>query len=168
MINTIPEITFFIIGLSIAVSVGSVLTRRQFTDVEQTKKQQKEVSEYNKQLRSAMMKRDKPLEAKLKKKQAQMKQMQAKLARDSLKPTFIFIVPLLLIWTFVLPEIIGQDWYNIPAASSPISMNLIMFGTEKITLESGRVLEHGVPTFFWYLISSISSQGMIMKLMKMT
>ena len=168
MINTIPEITFFIIGLSIAVSLGAVLTRRQFTDVEQTKKQQKEVSEYNKQLRSAMMKRDKPLEAKLKKKQAQMKQMQSKLARDSLKPTFIFIVPLLLIWTFVLPEIIGQDWYNIPAASSPISMNLIMFETKKVTLESGRVLEHGVPTFFWYLISSISAQGMIMKLMKMT
>ena len=70
MISTIPEITFFIIGLSIAVSVGSVLTRKQFTDVEQTKKQQKEVSEYNKQLRSAMMKKDKPLEAKLKKKQA--------------------------------------------------------------------------------------------------
>jgi len=57
-INTIPEITIFIIGLAIAISLGSVLTRRQFTDVEKTKKQQKEVSEYNKQLRSAMMKRD--------------------------------------------------------------------------------------------------------------
>ena len=77
-INTIPEITIFIIGLSIAISLGSVLTRKQFTDVEKTKKQQKEVSEYNKKLRSAMMKRDKPLEAKLKKKEPQMKQMQAK------------------------------------------------------------------------------------------
>ena len=43
-----------------------------------------------------------------------------------------------------------------------------MFETEKVTLESGEVFEHGVPTFFWYLISSISAQGMIMKLMKMT
>ncbi|MBH59187.1 MAG: hypothetical protein CMO19_02065 [Thaumarchaeota archaeon] len=167
-INTIPEITIFIIALSIAISMGSVVTRKQFTDVEQTKKQQKEVSEYNKQLRSAMMKRDKPLEAKLRKKEPQMKQMQAKLARDSLKPTFIFIVPLLLVWTFVLPEIIGPDWFNVPAASSPISMNLIMFETQKVTLESGEVYEHGVPTFFWYLISSISAQGMIMKLMKIT
>ena len=47
-INTIPEITIFIIALSIAISIGSVLTRKQFTDVEQTKKQQKELDNYNK------------------------------------------------------------------------------------------------------------------------
>lgn len=167
MINTIPEITFFVIGLAILVSIGSIGIRKQFTDIDETKKLQKEVSGYNKQLRSAIMKKDKPLEAKLKKKEPQMKQLQAKLARDSLKPTLIFLVPLMLIWIFVLPQILGSDWYNIPAASSPISMNLILFSTEEVTLESGKTFAYGVTTFFWYLICSISFQGIVMKLMKM-
>ncbi len=168
MINTIPDITYFILFLAIAVSIGSVLTRKRFSNVEEIKKTQKIVSEYNKELRSSIMKKDKITEAKLKKKEPQMKQMQGKLAKDSLKPTFVFIVPLLLVWTFILPQIIGPDWFNVIAASSPISMNILLFSTAEATLDSGVTIPNGVNTFFWYLICSISSQGMIMKLMKMT
>ena len=83
---------------------------------------------------------DKVKEAKLKKKEPQMKQMQAKLARDSLKPTLIFLAPLMFVWILLLPRIIGNDWFTIPAASSPISMNILLFSTAAVELSNGTII----------------------------
>ena len=168
LINTIPDLTYFIIFLGILVSIGSGYSRKRFSDVEGTKRMSKEVSAYNKELRSAIMGKDKVKEAKLKKKEPQMKQMQAKLARDSLKPTLIFLAPLMFVWILLLPRIIGIDWFTIPAASSPIAMNIILFSTTAVELGNGAIINNAVPTFFWYLISSIAFQGIIMKLLKLT
>ena len=167
MINTIPDLTFFIIALGILVSIGSGYSRKRFSNVEETKRISKEVSAYNKELRSAIMGKDKIKEAKLKKREPQMKQKQAKLARDSLKPTLIFLAPLMAVWILILPRILGEDWFTIPAASSPISMNIILFSTA-VELGNGTIINNAVPTFFWYLISSIAFQGIIMKLLKLT
>jgi len=168
LIDTIPDLTYFIIILGILVSIGSGYSRKRFSNVEETKRMSKEVSSYNKELRSAIMNKDKVKEAKLKKKEPQMKQMQAKLARDSLKPTLIFLAPLMFVWILLLPRIIGNDWFTIPAASSPISMNILLFSTAAVELSNGTIIPNAVPTFFWYLIASIAFQGIIMKLLKLT
>ena len=74
----------------------------------------------------------------------------------------------LIMWGIIVMLSVGL--FNLFQDPSKInqSNNKVAFSKFLSEVESGRVLEYGVPTFFWYLISSISAQGMIMKLMKMT
>ena len=164
-----PLVTAVISFLSIMVVFGSGITRRLLSDVEGTKRIQKEISVYNKELRSSIMKKDKVKEAKLKKRQPQIKQMQAKVAKDSIRPTFAFLVPLLIMWTLILPAILGSDWLSIRAAISPIPLNFIPFinVTQESTNEQGIVV-NTMSVFGWYILSSCAFKASISKILKLT
>ena len=166
-------LTLVIAGISIAVAIGSGVSRRLLTNVEETKRISKEVSAYQKELRQAMMKKDKTKETKLKKKEAQMRRMQSRLARDNMKPMFAFFIPLMLIWWVGLPALVGPNWTSLPAASSPVSLNILPFWpldnvTSETITESGRVITHSVSVFVWYLLASFSFQGVVSKLLRLT
>ncbi len=173
MITGIPELTLVIAGISIAVAIGSGVSRRLLTNVEETKRISKEVSTYQKELRQAMMKKDKTKETKLKKKQAQMRRMQGKLARDNMKPMFAFFIPLMLIWWVGLPALVGPNWTSLAAASSPVSLNILPFWplnsvTAESVTESGTVIVNSVSVFVWYMLASFSFQGVVSKILRLT
>ena len=172
MINTIPEVTLVITVLAMVVAAGSGISRRLLTNVEETKRLSSQVSTFNKDLRQAMMKGDKAKETKLKKKQPQMKKLQAQIAKDNMKPTFAFLIPIMLIWWVGLPALVGPDWTSIPAASSPISLNILPFWPlDRVTHEvstSVGLHTHSLSVFAWYLITSFSFQGVMSKIFKLT
>ncbi|MFQ6135323.1 MAG: hypothetical protein ACE5KU_05875, partial [Nitrososphaerales archaeon] len=57
-----PIATLFIAGLALMVNIISSLVRKRFTDIERTKRIQKEVREFNAELRKAIMSKDKAKE----------------------------------------------------------------------------------------------------------
>lgn len=162
MINTIPEVTLVVALLSLTVSLIYGIGRRLLTNVKEVKRLSAEVSAYNKELRKAITSGDQDKVAKLKKREAQMKMAQSKVAMQNMKPTMAFMVPFLLLWVFGIPAIIGNNWADVVAAKSPIPLNFIPF----FPLTFG--VENTVNVFVWYLITSFSFQGMVSKMLRLT
>jgi|SRR3972149_751412 len=162
MINTIPEVTFVVALLSLAVSLIYGVGRRLLTNVNEIKRMTAELSAYNKERRQAMASGDKEKVAKLRRKDAQMKMAQSKVAMQNMKPTFAFFIPFSLLWFFGIPAIIGNNWADVIAARSPVSLNFLPF----YPLTFGP--ENTVSVFVWYLITSFAFQGIVSKLLKLT
>jgi len=162
MINTIPEVTFVVALLSLGVSLIYGIGRRLMTNVNEIKRMTAELSAYNKELRQAMTSGDKERLAKIRKKGAQMKMFQNRVAMQNMKPTFAFMIPFSLLWFFGIPAIIGNNWADIIAAKSPVPLNFIPF----YPLTFG--LENTISVFVWYLITSFAFQGIVSKLLRLT
>ena len=163
MINTIPEVTFVVTLLSVGVSLISGVGRRLLTNIEENKRMTAEVGAFNKELRKAILSKDKDKETKLRKKEQQVKMMQSKVAKENMKPTFAFMIPFFLLWIFGIPALIGPNWADVVAATSPIPLNI--FGSfYPITFGPGNT----VNVFVWYLIASFAFQGIVSKLLKLT
>jgi len=150
-----PIATLLIAGLAIMVNLISSLVRKRFTDIEKTKRVQKEVREFNAELRKAMMSKDKEKEVKLKKKQKKMNEMQMKMMTQNLKTSMYFMLPFFGVWWIL----IGAFGYETIMAYSPIAIPLL---TSNPSL--GIIYDVNLNFFWWYFISSISFNGVITKI----
>ncbi len=150
-----PIATLLIAGLAIMVNLISSLVRKRFTDIEKTKRVQKEVREFNAELRKAMMSKDKEKEVKLKKKQKKMNEMQMKMMTQNLKTSMYFMLPFFGVWWIL----IGAFGYETIMAYSPIAIPLL---TSNPSL--GIIYGVNLNFFWWYFISSISFNGVITKI----
>ena len=173
MINTIPDVTYVVALLSLGVSLIYGIGRRLLTKVDEIKRITAELGAYNKELRQAITSGDKDKVAKLKKKEAQMKITQSKVAMQNMKPTLAFMIPFFLLWSVGLPAIIGSNVSTVHAAISPISLNFIpiyplTFGPDDKPLPFGVSGENTLSVFVWYLITSFSFQGIVSKLLRLT
>jgi len=173
MINTIPDVTFVVALLSLGVSLIYGIGRRLLTNVDEIKRITAELGAYNKELRHAMTSGDKDKVAKLKKKEAQMKINQSKVAMQNMKPTLAFMIPFFLLWGVGLPAIIGSNVSTVVAAISPISLNFIpiyplTFGPDGSPPAFGASGQNTVSVFVWYLITSFSFQSIVSKLLRLT
>jgi uncharacterized membrane protein (DUF106 family) len=81
-----------------------------------------------------------------------MDKLQAKLAADNLKVTFLFFIPLLLLWWFV-NSVVGPGTVAISPIPIPIPLgaNFGPIGPE-------------LNLFWWYMISSFAFSGVITKI----
>jgi len=150
-----PIATLLIVGLALMVNLISSLVRKRFTDIEKTKRVQKEVKEFNSELRKAVMSKDKEKEAKLKKKQKKMNEMQMKMMTQNLRTSMYFMLPFfgvwwILIWAFGYENIMAYSPMSIPLLTSSPSIG-ITYSAE-------------LNFFWWYFISSISFNGIISKI----
>jgi uncharacterized membrane protein (DUF106 family) len=150
-----PLATLLIAGLALFVNLISSLVRKRFTDIERTKRVQKEVREFNSELRKAMMSKDKVKEAKLKKKQKKMNEMQMKMMTQNMKTSMYFMLPFFGVWWIL----IGAFGYETIMAYSPISLPLLT-SSPSLGITSSVELNF----FWWYFISSISFNGIITKI----
>ena len=150
-----PIATLIIAGLAMFVNLASSLVRKRFTDIEKTKRVQKEVREFNAELRKAMMSKDKEKEVKLKKKQKKMNEMQMKMKTQNLKTSMYFMLPFFGVWWIL----IGAFGYETIMAYSPIAIPLL---TSNPSL--GIIYGVNLNFFWWYFISSISFNGVITKI----
>lgn len=148
----IPYSTLVVIIMALGVNILYALGRRLLTNVEQMKRIQAEIKEYQKELREAIMTRNKAKEEKLKKKKPQMDKLQAKLATDNLKVTFLFFIPLLLLW-WLVNGIVGPDTVAVSPIPIPIPLGA-----------DGGPIGPELNLFWWYMISSFAFSGMITKL----
>jgi len=140
-IATIPLATFVVMLVAVAVSFLNMgLNRLLITRMcgwEEYKVMRKETSEYQSQLMKAMRANDKKLVEKLKRKESQIKNMQAKM----MKPQMI-LLPIsfsyILIWyLFLIPTFGGDAVAVVPG----IALNMT-------------AIPNGIPVFIWYMICS--------------
>ncbi len=107
-------LTIFIMLLAATITFLTSLANRLLTNPEQTKALRKEVMEWNAQLRKAQKSGDKKQIEKLMKKQQYILQLNSKMTWQSLKVTFLFFIPLLLVWQFL-----GRMYWNVDIAFFP-------------------------------------------------
>ena len=96
-----PWSTLFIFLLAATISFLLSLANRLTTDPEKTKAWRKEIAEWNEQLREARKSGNKKQMEKLMKKQQYILQIQAKMSWQSMKVSFLFFIPLMIVWFFL-------------------------------------------------------------------
>ena len=136
----IPFSTLLLFGLAASISLLTSLANRLLTNPEKSKAWRKEISEWNSQLRKAQKAGDKKTVEKLMKKQQYILQLQSKMSWQQLKVTFIFLVPLLIIWSFLGPFFAGRHIAYFPGLGANIQLPLV-----------GWIIS---PLIWWYLLSS--------------
>ena len=139
-LQQVPFSTLLLFGLAAAISFFTSLGNRLLTDPKKSKAWRKEISEWNSQLRKAQREGDKKTVEKLMKKQQQILQLQSKMSWQQLKVTFIFFIPLLIIWSFLGPFFAGQHIAYFPGLGENIQLPLIGWTI--------------YPIIWWYLLSS--------------
>jgi len=121
-LTVIPYSTFFILGLSFFLSFVTSLTNRLLTNREQMRAWNKEIAAWRADSLKATRTGDKKLMAKVNKQQKQIMKLQSKMTWQSMKTTFIWTIPIMLLWfVFLIPMYanvqavayvpgIGSDW----------------------------------------------------------
>jgi uncharacterized membrane protein (DUF106 family) len=148
-----PIATLLIAGLAVLVNVITNLVRKRFTDIEQTKRVQREVREFNAELRQAVMSKDKSKEEKLRKRQKKMNEMQMKMMSQNMRSSMYFMIPFFGVWWIL----IGFFGYETIVAFAPTALPLL-YG-------AGIVFNDQLNFFWWYFISSLAFSGVITKLL---
>ena len=142
------EQTLLVVLEALGVNCLYAVGRRKFTDIEKMRRYNNEMKAFRSEMSAAQKAGDKPKIEKLKKKQLQMQKMQAEMSMDNLKPTLLFMLPLLGVYYLVSSFI-----KNATLVISPIPIQLFNYGPP---------IE--VPFFWWYMICSFTFSGMITRL----
>ena len=143
-----PYSTLFIMLISIGVSLVTSVTNRLLTDREQMKAWSQEIAAWRADSLKAVRTNDRKLKAKVDKQQKHIMQLQSKMTTQSLKTTFIWMIPLFLLWIFFLTPTFGAvtvaflPWIS----SQPLAL----------------------PLFWWYLLCSFLSNTLITKALGLT
>jgi len=144
-----PASTIVILLLSLTLTVISVTVTRLITDVKRRNEYQLEIQEYMRELRQAQKSDDKRLYEKLKRKEDRIKRLQLQTSRDSMKTSFLFMIPYFLIYYLFN----GVFWNPATGLSRVVAfapLPLPFWGTEL--------------TFFsWYFLCSLGLNTPIMR-----
>jgi len=141
-----PYSTLFILLLSFFLSLVTSLTNRLLTKREQMRAWTQEIAAWREDSRKASRTGDKKLMAKVKKQQKHIMQMQSKMTWQSMKTSFIWFIPLMMLWWFFLTPVFGPVG---PVAYLP------WFGSEPLPLSY----------VYWYLLCSFLSGALLSRLL---
>ncbi|MCP8308243.1 MAG: DUF106 domain-containing protein [archaeon] len=147
MTEIILMYTFLVALTAIILNIISNVATRLLTDVGRARRIRAEVRAFRKELRQAMLAKDKAKEEKLRKKEKQMMKLEMKVSTERMKPMLLFWIPFIIIY-YLLASFIGG--YNTIVAISPMPLPII--GTE-------------IGLIWWYLISSLAFSAIITKLL---
>jgi uncharacterized membrane protein (DUF106 family) len=139
---------------AIVLNVISNVATRLLTDVERARRIRAEVRAFRKDLRHAMLAKDKAKLEKLKKKEKLMMKEEMKISTQRMKPTLLFWIPFIVIY-YLLAAFIGG--YNTVVAISPIPIIPVSLSPFVLVTEIGLI--------WWYLISSLAFSAIITKLL---
>jgi len=148
-LTVIPYSTLFILLLSFFLSLVTSLTNRLLTNREQMKAWNQEIAAWRADSLKATRTGDKKLMAKVKKQQKQIMQLQSKMMWQSMKTSFIWFIPLMLLWWFFLTPL-----YTRPETGPIAVAYLPGLGSEWI-----------LSYFYWYFLCSILSSVLLSRLL---
>ena len=147
-----PIATILIMGISIVIAfVNTGINRlliNYFVGWNQYRVMQKEMTEYRQETMKAMRANDKKQVEKLKKRESQIKSMQAKMAKPQLVQfgiSFVYII----VWIFILTPTFGSN----PVAYIP-GIGTIANAYYVVDGVAGPAIPNALPVFFWYPICS--------------
>ena len=140
ILKAIPISTVFILLLSMALSLVTSLANRFLTNQEQLRTWRREIAEWTADFNKARKTGDKKLLAKVKKQQPQITKIQSKMMWQSMKVSFIFMIPFFLLWSLFLTP----TYYNVTAVAY----------IPDIMSSNGSASWLSLPLFWWYLLCS--------------
>ncbi len=140
---------FIIIGIGLTVSLLVTLLNKRMVNWNLVRENKAKISEFQKELREARNKKDTKQIHKLQQRQSEIVKLQGSMFKQTLKPTIIYLIPLLLLWTFLLN--IYSGWV---VAWLPFSIDLPVFG---------RIVVFGVG--WWYFITYLGFSQIFRKIM---
>ena len=148
-----PIETILIMGISIVIAfVNTGINRlliNYFVGWNQYRVMQKEMTEYRQETMKAMRANDKKQVEKLKKRESQIKSMQAKMAKPQLVQfgiSFVYII----VWIFILTPTFGPNPVAyIPGIGTIANAHLVVNGVPALD-----ATPNALPVFFWYPICS--------------
>jgi uncharacterized membrane protein (DUF106 family) len=152
VVTSLPLATFIIMAIAAGIAfLNSGINRvliNYFVGWEQYRVMQKEMSEYRSETMAAMRANDKKQVEKLKKKDSQIKNMQAKMMKPQLVQFGISFV-YLIVWFLVLTPVFGSTQMAfIPGIGTIANAQHIVNGAFVIS-------PNAIPVFYWYPICSL-------------
>jgi uncharacterized membrane protein (DUF106 family) len=145
--------TLAIMGIAAGIAfLNSGINRvliNYFIGWEQYRVMQKEMAEYRSETMAAMRAKDKKQVEKLKKKDSQIKNMQAKMLKPQMAQFGISFV-YLIVWFLVLTP----TFHNTPMAFIPGIGNIANAFTI-VNGVAGHAIANAIPVFYWYPICSL-------------
>lgn len=150
-----PTSTAVLTFTAVAFTIVSNIMILKFVDLKAERRARAEFNEWTKQLRDAVKNKDKKEEEKLRKKEQTMRTMQAKTSFARMKVSLYTIIPFFIIYGLLLSTL-----GSVAGAYSPFYIPYLMTTPPKI----GGGYE--ITTFGWYIISSFTFSGLIMRLLK--
>jgi uncharacterized membrane protein (DUF106 family) len=144
-LTIIPYSTLFILLISSIISLVTSLTNRLLTNREQMKAWNQEISAWRADSMKATRTGDKKLKAKVEKQQKHIMQIQSKMSWQSMKTTFIWFIPLMLLWIFFLTP----TYANVASVAYLPGIGGVW----------------SLPLFWWYLLCSFLSNSLITRLL---
>ena len=153
-VTSLPIATLIIMAIAAGIAfLNSAINRvliNFFVGWEQYRVMQKEMSEYRSETMAAMRANDKKQVEKLKKKDSQIKNMQAKMMKPQLVQFGISFV-YLIVWFLVLTPVFGPSpMAYIPGIGTIASAHHVING-----ISTGPAIPNAIPVFFWYPICSL-------------
>jgi len=145
--NQMPYSTLLLVVTSLGLNLISQVATRFLVNVKDSRRIAREAKQFRSELMDAVKKGDKAREAKLKKKEKSIREMEMKSSNQRLKASFLFLIPFMLIYWFI-SGLVGATSI---VAKSPIQIPLV-------------VSPNGVELFWWYLITSFAFSSVITKL----
>jgi uncharacterized membrane protein (DUF106 family) len=149
VVTSLPLATLIIMAIAAGIAfLNSGINRvliNYFVGWEQYRVMQKEMSEYRSETMAAMRANDKKQVEKLKKKDSQIKNMQAKMLKPQMVQFGISFV-YLIVWFLVLTPVFG----NTPMAFIPGIGTIANAQTIP-----GTAINSAIPVFYWYPICSL-------------
>jgi uncharacterized membrane protein (DUF106 family) len=142
--GSIPQSTFFIMAVALALSVVSTTANRFLVDVQKMKMISDEVKAWRSELDKAKKTNDKKLLAKATKRQEAMMKLQSKMMWDRMKVSFIFIVPFYIIFI-----ILSNVFKHTTVALSPFTIPMLMPAAN----DAGMIM---LPYVSWYIVCSFA------------
>lgn len=145
----IPETTFIVTATALSLAIVTNLLTLRFVDLVAERRMRADISQYQSELREAIKAKDKAKEERLKKRDLQIKQMNAKLSTARLKVTAITFVPFIVLY-YLMAGFLGG--FSVTVAYSPVPIPYIVSSTGT------------VPLFWWYTISSLTFSPVLTRL----
>jgi len=118
----IPYSTIFMLVLAALISLLTTLVNRLLTNPEKSKMWRKEVADWNRELRDAQRAKDKKTVDKLMRKQKYIMNLQSKMMWQSMKVSLLFLIPLLLMWSFLGGFYAGHAVAYLPGIGSDLPL----------------------------------------------
>ena len=149
VVTSLPLATLIIMAIAAGIAfLNSGINRvliNYFVGWEQYRVMQKEMSEYRSETMAAMRANDKKQVEKLKKKDSQIKNMQAKMMKPQMVQFGISFV-YLIVWFLVLTPVFG---------STPMAFIPGIGTIANAQVVAGTAIGNAIPVFYWYPICSL-------------
>ena len=160
---------FAVTGFGVLVALTNSAVRKKMVDQVKLKRIMKETRAYQKEKMAAMRAKDQAKMSELNKKSSYMNKMSMEMMQMNMRPMMITMVPILLIFYLVLPAL-----FSYTVGISPVSLNVIPGDFFQLTCTAEQAAdpnhvctqENEIFLWAWYMLSSITFSGIIMKITK--